>query len=289
MVHLCNHHCHTLFSDGKTSPEAFAIQAIKENLVSFGFSDHAPIPDPGLVCMEMAALPDYLHTIDRLRDQLGDQLQIYTSLEVDYIPGVISVDSAHIAKADLDYTIGAVHYIDQFSDGTYWSFESGHERFQQGLSEIFEGDTQAAIRRYYSLIREMVTYHRPDVVAHLDRIKKLNQGNRYFNEDEKWYRNEILETLEVIAKQECIMEVNTKGYYKGETNETYPGKWILQAARSLGIAVHLASDAHHPEDIRSGFGFGLKQLQSVGYQKTLIMLDSCWQDSSLIEKKLHIL
>jgi len=68
----------------------------------------------------------------------------------------------------------------------------------------------------------------PDVVAHLDRIKKLNRGNLYWNEGAAWYRNQLGITLETIAQAGCIMEVNTKGYYLGETDETYPGSWALQ-------------------------------------------------------------
>jgi histidinol-phosphatase (PHP family) len=134
----------------------------------------------------------------------------------------------------------------------------------------------------------MVMEGTPDVLAHLDRIKKLNSGNRYFNEKEKWYRDEVIRTLEVVANKGCIVEVNTKGFYYGDIEDTYPSKWILQIANDLGIGTHLASDAHHPDHIRSGFGFGLKQLQSVGYRKTMVIIDHYWQDSLLIGNKIFI-
>jgi histidinol-phosphatase (PHP family) len=288
MVHLSNHHCHTLFSDGKTSPESFVKKALEENLVSLGFSDHAPIPNPGLTGMKAEALPDYQQVIARLRDTARDHLQIYKGLEVDYIPGVISVNSTHIVNANPDFTIGAVHYVDQFDDGTYWNFESGFRQFQRGVDEIFNGDIVVAVKRYYTLIREMVNDHRPDVVAHLDRIKKLNRRDRYFNENEKWYREEVIETLQAIARNKCILEVNTKGYYSGDSDDTYPSKWILEIANQLEIPVHLASDAHHPDHLRSGFDFGLKQLKAIGYKNTFVMLDHCWQDSNLIENRIYI-
>ncbi|MCB0665495.1 MAG: histidinol-phosphatase [Saprospiraceae bacterium] len=288
MIHLANHHSHTNFSDGHATPEQFVNKALDNNLVTLGFSDHAPIPVEGLVGMKLEDLPSYSLVIDRLRNQTQEDLQIYKSLEVDYIPGIINVDSPHIQSAGLDYILGAVHYVGQFADGSFWSFESGQEHFERGLHEIYSGDIREAISRYYELIREMLNLHTPDIVAHLDRIKKLNGENRYFNEKEKWYRELVTETLETIAAKNVIMEINTKGVYKNETSDTYPSFWILEIANELGIATHLASDAHHPDDLQGAFDFGLKQLKKAGYKKTFIRLDNEWQDSALIGDRIFI-
>jgi histidinol-phosphatase (PHP family) len=288
MIQRFSHHCHTLFSDGKTTPEAFLVKAKEEKMLSLGFSDHAPIPPTDLTGIRIENLQNYLEEIERLKQQTGEDLQIYKGLEVDYIPGLICVNSGHIVNADLDYTLGAVHYVDHFNDGSHWGYESSHERFQKGVNEIFHGDVQAAVSRYYELIREMVRDHRPDIVAHLDRIKKLNTGSCYFDEQDKWYQEEVLATLELIAQQDCILEVNTKGYYKGECEDTYPGKWVLREANSLGISVHLASDAHHPEFLNGAFEHAAYQLKSIDYRSTKVLFDHAWQDCSLIEKRIHV-
>lgn len=288
MIQRFNHHCHTLFSDGKTTPEAFLFKAEEEKMFTLGFSDHAPIPPTDLTGIRIENLQNYLNEIERLKQFAVGDLQIYKGLEVDYIPGLISVKSNHIVNAELDYTLGAVHYVDCFNDGSHWGYENSHEHFQKGVHEIFHGDVQAAVSRYYELIREMVRDHRPDIVAHLDRIKKLNIGNCYFDEQAKWYQQQVLETLELIAAQECILEVNTKGYYKGECKDTYPSKWVLREANLLGISIHLASDAHHPEFLAGAFEFAANQLRSLDYRSTKVLSDYIWQDCSLIGKKIHI-
>ncbi|MCB0628893.1 MAG: histidinol-phosphatase [Saprospiraceae bacterium] len=280
-MQLANHHAHSHFSDGRLTPEDYLKNAIDQHLLLYGFADHAPVPIDNFGAMTMKQLEGYLMEVDRLKERYGQQIQIYKSLEVDYIPGVINVHSPHIQAADLDYTVGAVHFVDRFADGRPWGFEASHENFQKGVEEIFEGDIRIAINRYYTMIREMITTHCPDVIAHLDRIKKLNKGDRYFSEDAEWYRQEVLETLVLIAGSGAVMEVNTKGFYKGEIEDTYPGKWVLQVARELNIPVHLSSDAHHPDDITKGFEYAGSLLKSISYRTTRIFLDGSWQEVEL--------
>ncbi len=285
---LANHHAHTNFSDGIGDPADFLQSAIDKRLTAYGFSDHAPIPGFDLSAMKMEDLPGYLDSIDNLQAEAGDRIQIHTALEVDYIPGVIDINSPHIVDAELDYTIGAVHYVEFFEDGSPWGFEASEEQFQRGISELFRGDIRSAIERYYQLISEMVLQTTPSVVAHLDRIKRYNTGGRFFDERSEWYRRAVNDALDVIAESGSIMEVNTKGYYSGQTKETYPGDAILREAFKRGIPVHLASDAHHEDHIISGFRWGMRLLREVGYRQTSVFLDKTWQSVPLQRPRLYV-
>lgn len=286
-MQLANHHAHSHFSDGRLTPEDYLKNAIDQELIIYGFSDHAPIPHADFGEMTMEDLSVYLKEIDRLKEKYGNQIQIYKSLEVDYIPGMISLESKHIQEADLDYTIGAVHYVNFFQDGSPWGFEASLAHFEKGIDEIFHGDVKTALQRYYELIREMVRDYTPDVVAHLDRIKKLNKGDRFFSENADWYRDEVVRTLETIAQAGVIMEVNTKSFYKKELDETYPGKWALGIAREMNIPVNIGSDAHHPDDITKGFDHAGRVLQEVGYKTTRIFLDGIWQEVELVKPMIY--
>lgn len=283
-MQLANFHAHSNFSDGEQSPEIYLQNAIRQGLKAYGFADHAPIPIDDFGAMTEDSLPAYLATIDQLRENFSDQIQVYKSLEVDYIPDVISVDSDHILAAQLDYTVGAVHYVDYLKNGLPWGFEGSIANFEKGLKEIFQGDIQACISRYYALIRQMVRQHCPDIIAHLDRIKKLNVDQRYFKETELWYRKEVIQTLELIATSGAIMEINTKGYYKGEIMETYPGKWVLEIAREMNIPLHLSSDAHHPDDITKGFNFATEILKSINIETVFILWNGRWKEVALEDR-----
>ena len=280
-MQLANYHAHSHFSDGREGPEIYLQNAIQQGLKAYGFSDHAPIPIDNFGSMSTEQLEAYGAEIDRLKASFGDQLHIYKSLEVDFIPDVINITSPHIQEAKLDYTIGAVHFIDYLDNGRPWGFEGSAENFELGLNQVFGGDIKACIARYYSLIREMVQKFTPDIVAHVDRIKKQNKGERYFSESEKWYQAEVIQTLEVIAASKAVMEINTKGYYRGEIPDLYPDAWILEHAKAMDIPVHLSSDAHHPDDITKGFERGIEILKTVGIESTRLFLNGEWVDTSI--------
>lgn len=275
-MQLANHHAHSDFSDGRGKAETYLQQAIAQGLKTYGFSDHAPIPIEGFGHMQAEdyGLTQYLAEIDRLKAAYGDRIGIYKSLEVDYIPEVISLHSPHIVAADLDYSLGAVHFVGYLNNGLPWGFEGD---FDSGLQQIFGGDARAAVTRYYELMREMISGTKPQIVAHLDRIKKRNAGEKYFSESADWYRQEVMATLETVAAAGSIMEVNMKGYYQGETDTSYPSPWILEQALQLDIPVHLSSDAHDPEKITGGFDFGAEIIYGAGYRELTILLDGEFQ------------
>ena len=264
---LTNHHAHTHFSDGVGEPEDYVRQALREGFSRYGFSDHAPIPHEQVGSMEMEAPDAYTREIERLRGVYGERIQLFRSMEVDYIPGVIGVNSPHILRADLDYTLGAVHYVDYLPDGEPWSFQRPNPTFERGLRSIFGGDARRMVERYYELIREMVVRHPPDVVVHLDRVKRQNADGRYWDEHADWYLTTIERTLDTIAAAGCILEVNTRGLYLGEIDETYPSRWILALAHARGIRLQVNSDAHRREHISGGFERAYAALREIGVRE----------------------
>ncbi|MEM9835858.1 MAG: histidinol-phosphatase [Bacteroidota bacterium] len=277
-----NHHAHTRFSDGRGEAEDYVQAALDAGLQVYGFSDHAPFPEEvHFGSFALTDLPEYIHTIDKLKEKYAGQIELYRSLEVDYVPGEMHADCPHIKAAQLDYTIGAVHFIDRLADGERWSYQQPDPKFQRGIDEIFGGNAQRAVERYYALIREMVTEHPTDIVAHLDRILRRNTNDRFFDRTAKWYRHAILETLEVVAHQGCILEVNTRGLYRKDNPTTYPDRWTLQRARELDIPVHLASDAHDTENIISNFDDAKAVLREVGYETTQVFLGGRWTEIEL--------
>lgn len=287
-MQFANYHAHSHFSDGQESPETYLKNAIKQSLHAYGFSDHAPIPIHNFGAMQSDQLFSYLSEIDHLKEAYSDSIQVYKSLEVDYIPGVIDINSSHIEKAQLDYTIGAVHYIDTLENGLPWGFEGSPANFERGLQEVFNGNVLNCISRYFELIREMVTQHCPNIIAHIDRIKKQNPDEKYFSEREAWYQHEVTQTLELIAETDAILEINTKGYYKGEIKDMYPSKWILDTAHEMGIPFIIGSDAHHPDDITKGFKYAIRLLRSMGVKTTKIFIDNEWQEVTIKRPRLYL-
>jgi histidinol-phosphatase (PHP family) len=266
-----NYHTHTFYCDGKASIEETLKRASDERMMSLGVSSHAPLPFDCKWCMKGEDFAAYCQEIDRLRTTTSTQL--YCGLEVDYIPGVIS---SHTFREQVDYTIGSIHFVEQFRDGRRWEIDGTHAFFLEGLADIFQHDIRAAVTRYYELTREMVTHATPDIVGHLDKIKMQNRPDALFQETDAWYEDEILKTLDAIARNGCILEINTRGIYQRKTTTTYPSPWVLEIARKKNIPITISSDAHHPDDLTNTFEETATMLLQIGFKKICVLNNGVW-------------
>lgn len=281
-MRIANHHAHTRFSDGVGEPEEYVQAALAAGVEIYGFSDHAPFPEEdNFGSFDFTDLTDYVTVTNALRAEYAGKIELYRSLEVDYVPGEMDVNRPHLQAAKMDYTLGAVHFIGRLADGERWSFQRQDPIFQRGVDEIFGGSVQKTVEAYYALIREMIENHPTDIVAHLDRILKRNSNDRFWDRTAKWYRAAVMETLEAIAGAGLIMEVNTRGLYRGDNPTTYPDPWALGQALRLGIPVHLSSDAHAKDQIVGNFTEAAEVLLDVGYESVRIFSQGKWEDVGL--------
>lgn len=276
-----NYHSHTHYCDGKGKVEEYIAAAIDGGMISYGVSSHAPTPFTWPWTMKQGDLPHYLAEIQACKAKYMGLIDIYSSLEVDFIPGVVSVNSPWIVDAELDYTVGSVHFVDQFPDGSHWEIDGAHQVFEKGLASIFGGDAKAAVQRYFQLTRQMIEEAPPTIVGHLDKIKMQNIGGKLFNESDRWYQKEVVETLELVREQNLMVEINTRGLYKKRTTETYPAPWVFRYLKDFGIPVMINSDSHHVSEITGQFKETAEQLLNAGINTSMVLLDDEWQEGRL--------
>ena len=273
-----NFHTHSEYCDGKGALEDYVLAARHAGISHLGFSSHAPLPFHRSWCMKPQKLPYYLRQIESLKAAHTD-LDIYKGLEVDFVPGLIAPGDF---KAQLDFTIGSIHFVDSFDD-THWEIDNTLEVFREGLSRIFDNNIRKAIARYCELTRQMMRQAPPDIVGHMDKIKIHNTQEVFFEESEGWYRDEIDETITAIRKAGSIVEVNTRGLYKGKSATTYPSPWVLERILTAGIPVMINSDAHHPRDLVREFPGAIALLKDVGFKNISILSAGIWKEMPLNE------
>jgi histidinol-phosphatase (PHP family) len=223
--------------------------------------------------MKPAALASYLSQVEELQQEYPDT-PIYKGLEIDFIPDVISPNDF---RDTLDYTIGSIHFVDAYPDGTRWEIDGPHAPFLKGLEEIFHNNIQSAVTRYFELTRQMIREARPDIVGHLDKIKIQNTGHPLFDEHEMWYQDEVINTLDLIREEGCIVEVNTRGLYQKKSATPYPGPWVLERMLEREIPIMLSSDAHHPQDLVNQFAETAVLLGRTGFRKMSTLIDGTWK------------
>lgn len=261
-----NFHTHSDFCDGKAPLQEY----LQQPLISLGFSSHAPLPFQSPWCMKPHDLERYFNEIN----QLKATHEVYAGLEVDFIPDEIS--PADFPQAD--FTVGSIHFIDSFDDGRRWEIDGLHTLFLDGLQHIFRNDIKEVMVRYYELTRQMLENSPPTILGHLDKIKIQNIDQKFFSEEDAWYRQEIKNLITTLKKTNTIVEVNTRGIYQKKSTTTYPSPWILELIHEANLPVTISSDAHHPRDLVNEFSTAAHMLLQIGFKKISILHEGAWKE-----------
>jgi len=277
-----NYHVHSHYCDGKGSLEDYVKEALGQGIKTLGFSSHAPLPFETLWAMPQGQLASYVNEITALKEKYKENIQLYAGLEVDYIPGIIGPKDKSITQLSLDYTVGSVHYVDQFPDETYAEADGSRQVFVNAIDQIFSGEVKRLVKRYFELVRNMLTESKPTILGHLDKLKIHNTAGILFDENENWYKDEVMYTLEVLATSGVILEVNTRGLYKKKCKETYPSQWVLEEALKKDVPVTINSDAHHPRETTYNFETAESILRETGYRFVYQIWDGKWKKSILL-------
>jgi histidinol-phosphatase (PHP family) len=276
-----NFHTHTRHCDGNFEPMDYAVAALRKGMPRIGFSGHNPVPFPTEWTMPEASLPSYLQTVRDAKARCAGRLEIYLGIEADYIPGVTSPDAPWIRDLGLDYVLGSVHFVAPL-DGRYtWTVDGTPEEMESGLHGCFHGDVRSLVERYYALVAEMAEETRPDIIGHIDVVKKNNRRGRWFREDAWWYREAVLGALKAIRRSGSVMEINTGGIVRNTSGALYPSEWILREARALGIPVMVNADAHRPEHIDGWFAQAVQVLRDLGFTAIRQLTPDGWTDTAI--------
>lgn len=271
-----NLHQHSLFSDGKAEPEAYAAKALELGLTTIGFSEHSPLPFDNPFSLKQENVENYIRAIDQLKEKYKGRLTVFRALEMDFIPGISEDFSYWKNRCKTDYLIGSVHLVKPDGFDELW-FTDGPDFtiYDEGIKKYFGGDIRKAVKAFYHQTNQMIESQDFDIVGHVDKIKMHNRG-RYFAEDEKWYRNLLEETLELIKQKKLIVEVNTRGLYKKRSDSLFPDGYALQKVQQLKIPVIISSDAHQPDEMNQLFDYAQKRLLDFGFRELLFLENGRW-------------
>lgn len=282
MYKLNNYHTHSRFSDGSAEPEEYIKEAIRQGFAALGFSEHSVLPFENTFALQTGTENAYVAEIGRLQHVYKDQLEILLALEADYIPGISSGFAGLKSTLGLDYIIGSVHLVKSSHQDKLWFIDGPkRETYDNGLNELFNGDIRKGVTAYWHQISQMLQEETFDIVGHLDKIKMHNQG-RWFNEEDKWYTSLVNETIALIAQKGVIVEVNTRGIYKGRSESLFPGEYILRQLSERKIPVILSSDAHQPEELSRWFEVSKVVLKSCGINSVYFFSNKSWIDQPIV-------
>ena len=257
-------HTHNFFCDGKQDINTLIKNAVLQNVTQIGISSHAPIKIENKWSMSLDNIDNYVFEISEARKKYGSKIEIFTSLEIDYIPEISYPFDFFRNKMKLDYTIGSIHLVSHPETKELWFIDGPKDECVENMTRIFGDNVQFAVECFFAQTREMIRSQKPDIIGHMDKVV-MNTGH-LFDHNTLWYQNEIAETLKEIKKHGIIVEANTRGLYKGKWDDTFPSRSILQQCYEMDIPVTISSDAHHSSELLLSYDKVKRELREIGFK-----------------------
>ncbi|MBM7555569.1 histidinol-phosphatase HisJ family protein [Halanaerobacter jeridensis] len=238
---LVDYHTHLLgheYREGTAEDiREFLEQAVVMDVKEIGFTDHNRYYEQ--------------FDFELIKEVAEDfpELEVRTGIEMDYTPGEEEEIAEFLSEFDLDYAIGSIHFLGD------WMFD--HPDYKD---EYDEWEIDELYKTYFERVQGAAKSGLFDFLGHLDLIKVFDFRPA----------TDVVElvtpTLEVIAEEDIVIEINTNGRNK-PANEFYPSRDILEKAYELGIKVTMSSDAHYAERVGENLAEVREMLLDIGYEK----------------------
>ncbi len=259
---LSSVHVHSKLCDGKNTLDELAVTAWKAGLKTLGFSGHSHTPCDIEYCMTRSRTALYRAQVAKLKERYAGKMDILCGLEWDL--------NSDDDPAAYDYTIGSAHYVRGPKTGRYYEIDFRPADLAACIQDDFDGDGLAVVEAYFRNVEQVVA-HKPTILGHFDLIKKINGGNKFFDEDAPRYQAAAGAALEAAAAAGVVMEVNTSGVYRGYRKDFFPGEALLRRWRELGGEVVITADAHEAKALTFGYEEAAAQLKDLGYDHVQVL------------------
>ena len=251
---LANFHTHTVFCDGKSTPEEVVLSAIQKGFSAIGFSGHGYAPYDLKCCM--TDTEGYRQEILRLRDRYRNEIEIYLGVEED---AFYSVD-----RSRFDYIIGSCHFIRLHDQ--YYPIDSKYECFKDCLA-LFDGDPLRFAETYYRAFCDYLARRKPDIIGHFDLITKFDELDTSLFLQNPDYQKIAAAYITRAAQSGSIFEVNTGAISRGMRTTPYPSADLLHVLKKLDAPLILSADSHHKDTLDFAFEETKHCLREIGFTK----------------------
>lgn len=281
-MQLSNYHSHCTFCDGRSTPEDFVKFAISHGFRAYGFSSHSPLPFETFWNMSKDDMPEYLEEINRLKEKYAGQLEIYTSLEIDYLDETYNPSIAYFQELPLDYRIGSIHFLplsEHLSEDNMVCIDGAFADYKDSVDRYFEGKISKLVTRYFDSTLKMIEAGGIDIVGHMDKIYMNGHKCEGFSFDADWYQKPFKAVLDQIAQKGLMVEVNTKNLTKKQ--QIFPRKEYLGLLKDMNIPVMVNSDCHYPDLVNDGRTEAFEILKEIGFRTTRELIKGNWQDVAI--------
>ena len=265
-------HCHSTMCDGKNTLQDMASAACAQGLTTLGFTGHSYTQRDREYCMSPSRTAQYKATIAKLKTEYKGKVDILCGIEWD----ILSEDK----RTGYDYWIGSAHHLYGKNTGKYYEIDFRPQDLWDCINDDFDADPLAAVEAYFAEV-EKVAAQKPDILAHIDLIKKLNANGEFFDEESPRYKAAALKALQAAKDNDCLLEVNTGGVYRGYRKDFYPGPWLLGEWQKMGGKVIITSDSHDTGSLTYGFDEAAAAIKAAGFTSVEVLTGNGFETQEL--------
>ena len=236
-------HTHSVFCDGKNTPEEMVRAAIERRMEVIGICVHSHTPHDESYCATLAGMRDFLAEMRRLKEKYAGRIRVLAGAEQDLF--------SDADVSDFDYAIGSVHYLKL--GGTYYEVDHSADYFRKTVEKCFGGDYNAFAEQYFEEVSSVLAVTKADVVGHLDLLTIFNEGGKLFDEGDPRYLKAAKACIDRLIPYGKPFEINTAAMHRGYRTGPYPSPALRSYIREKGGCFLLSSDAHSADRLMYRF------------------------------------
>jgi histidinol-phosphatase (PHP family) len=204
---------------------------------------------------------NYCLESNRLQKKYRNQIDLLRGFEAEFVNDSYTEKMLDIRKRhDFQYMIGSVHHLRERPIDIDLTIT------QEVVEEC--GGVEAFAIEYYQTVEQMVGELRPDIVAHLDLVKKF--GDKFAAADSSRVQEQLERTLEAVEKHDCLLDLNVYPFRKG-MKEPYPAPWIVEKVKQTSIEFCFGDDSHSVDSVAVGLAEGREFLMGLGVESVTIL------------------
>ena len=262
--------------------------AVAAGYHTFGVSEHAPRLGEHLLFKEEVAMgwdvprlesnfETYARDVQALSDEFDGRITVLRGFECEVVPTAKyrEIMLGLRERFDFEYMVGSVHYVDEIS------IDGPPELFEKAV--VQHGSLEALAVAYYRAVADMIEALRPEVVGHLDLIRRNAPSAE--SVETPAIRKAARDALEAARAHACILDLNTAGYRKG-LGTPYPAPWLLTTAHQMGLPFCFGDDSHSAVQVGAGIDEARAYLLEHSIEHVTVLVR---EDGAVVKKQVSLL
>ena len=242
--------------DGTHAPIYMSDAAVNKNIRAIAFTDHCEVDVYYKENYDRGMRQAFFEAA-KAKSAYRGTLVVLNGIELGQPMYDLPLAEKILAAQKYDFVLGSIHNLRDVPDFYY-------------IHDYESIDREALLREYFHEIYLMVEWGGIDSIAHLTYPFRYIYEYNHIDEDIDTYSDQIDAILELAAKKDIALEINTSGL-RQPINKLLPEYKTIRRFRELGgQLITIGSDAHYAQHI----GVGIKQAYDAALEagfKTIAM------------------